>query len=212
MRKSVPKVDDEADPDAGSVDAEATDAHDEEPSEEDEGDGEPRAEAAEELDEEDDAGATIDAGGTLALREELEDLNDRHLRLAAEFNNFRRRTEQERLGAWSRAQADIVGKMLGVLDDLQRVAQLDTSNATVETIMEGIDLVERKFVRMLEDAGVEVHDPRDEPFDPEVMEAMMRVPAASEDGDGTVAEVFEKGYSLKGVLIRPARVSVYVLG
>lgn len=213
MRKSVPKVDDEAAPDVEGVeDADATDAHEEQPSQEDEGEGEPRAEAAEELGEEDDAGATIDADGTLALREALEDLNDRHLRLAAEFNNFRRRTEQERLGAWSRAQADVVGKMLGVLDDLQRVAQLDTSNATVETIMEGIDLVERKFVRMLEDVGVEVHDPTGEPFDPEVMEAMMRVPAESEDGDGSVAEVFEKGYSLKGVLIRPARVSVYVLG
>jgi molecular chaperone GrpE len=148
----------------------------------------------------------------VALREEFESLNDRHLRLAAEFNNFRRRSEQERLGAWSRAQADLVEKFIDVLDDLHRVAELDLSNATVETIMEGIDLVERKFVRMLGDAGVDMVDPAGEPFDPMSMEAMMRVPAESDVQADTVAQVFQKGYSLKGILIRPARVSVYTQG
>lgn len=140
---------------------------------------------------------------------ELEDLRDKHLRLVAEFNNFRRRTEQERLGAWARAQADLVAKFLDVLDDLNRVAQLDLSNATVDAIMEGIDLVERKFVRVLEDSGVEVIDPQDRAFDPELMEAVMRVTADSEEQDEQVAQVFQKGYSLKGILVRPARVSVY---
>ncbi|MDH3205300.1 MAG: nucleotide exchange factor GrpE [Gemmatimonadota bacterium] len=141
--------------------------------------------------------------------EDFEQLSDRHLRLVAEFNNYRRRTEQERLGAWARAQADMVAKFLDVLDDLNRVAQLDLSNATVEAIMEGVDLVERKFVRVLEDSGVEVIDPVGQPFDPERMEAMMRVPVDSEHQDDEVAQVFQKGYSLKGVLVRPARVSVY---
>lgn len=145
----------------------------------------------------------------VALREEFESLNDRHLRLAAEFNNYRRRVEQERLDSWARAQGDLVGRFLDVLDDLQRVAELDLSNATVEAIMEGVDLVERKFVRMLTDAGVEVLDPAGEPFDPERMEAMMRVPAESEEDDETVAQVFQKGYAMKGHLVRPARVSVF---
>lgn len=152
-----------------------------------------------------------DAGGE-GLTGELAQLNDRHLRLVAEFNNFRRRTEQERLGAWARAQADVVAKFLDVLDDLHRVAQLDLSNATVENIMEGIDLVERKFTRMLEDSGVEVIDPAGEAFDPERMEAVMRVPAESDDQDDVVAQVFQKGYTLKGVLVRPARVSVFKQG
>ena len=78
--------------------------------------------------------------------------------------------------------------------------------------MEGIDLVERKFVRMLADAGVEVLDPVGARFDPESMEAMMRVPAESEDDDDRVAQVFQKGYVLDGNLIRPARVSVYKHG
>jgi molecular chaperone GrpE len=143
------------------------------------------------------------------LREEFQDLNDKHLRLAAEFNNFRRRTEQERQESWSRAQADLLGRLLDVLDDLQRVADLDLSNATVEAIMEGVDLVERKFVRVLDDAGVDIIDPVEEDFDPERMEAIMRVPAESSDMEDRVAQVFQKGYALKGVLVRPARVSVY---
>lgn len=164
------------------------------------------------------AGASDGAAGPddgtelMALREEFEELNDRHLRLAAEFNNFRRRSEQERLSAWSRAQADLVGDLIDVLDDLHRVAELDLGNATVEAIMEGIDLVERKFMRKLEEAGVEVIEPRGEAFDPERMEAMMRVPAEDDDEEDTVAEVFQKGYSLKGILVRPARVSVYTDG
>lgn len=157
-----------------------------------------------------DAGDTPSEGDEVAaLRGEFDDLNDRHLRLVAEFNNFRRRTEQERLSAWARAQADLVAKFLDVLDDLHRVAELDLSNATVETIMEGIDLVERKFMRVLEDSGVEVINPQGERFDPEIMEAMMRVPAESADQDEEVAQVFQKGYALKGALVRPARVSVY---
>lgn len=148
----------------------------------------------------------------VALREEFESLNDRHLRLAAEFNNYRRRVEQERTDTWARAQAHIVARFLDVLDDLQRVAALDLTNATVEGIMEGIDLVDRKFVRMLSDAGVEVLDPQGERFNPETMEAMMRVPAESEEDDHKVAQVFQKGYALRGHLVRPARVSVLMLG
>lgn len=144
------------------------------------------------------------------LREDFDDLNDRHLRLAAEFNNYRRRVEQERLDTWARAQADLVGDLLDVLDDLQRVAALDLTTASVEGIMEGIDLVEQKFVRTLEDAGAEVLAP--EPgtrFDPESMEAMMRVPSDTEEEDDTVAQVFQKGYAFKGRLVRPSRVSVH---
>ena len=158
------------------------------------------------------ADSTGDADEVGQLQEEFEALNDRHLRLAAEFNNFRRRSEQERMSAWSRAQAGLVEKFLDVLDDLHRVADLDLSNATVEAIMEGIDLVERKFVRALEEANVEMIDPTDETFDPERMEAMMRVPAESDEQVDKVAQVFQKGYSLKGILVRPARVSVYTQG
>ena len=139
-------------------------------------------------------------------------LDDRHLRLVAEFANYRRRVEKEREAIWSRAQGEFVEKLLGVLDDLQRVAGLDLGNATVEAILEGIDLVDRKFERILADAGVEVLHPAGERFDPRTMEAVMRVPTESEEEEDRVAMVFEKGYALKGQLLRPARVSVLKLG
>jgi len=143
------------------------------------------------------------------LRWEFDALNDRHLRLAAEFNNYRRRSEQERIENRARAQADLLGRLLDVLDDLQRVAELDLESATVEAIMEGIDLVERKFVRVLDDTDVDVIDPVEAAFDPERMEAILRVPTDTAELDDRVAQVFQKGYALKGVLVRPARVSVF---
>lgn len=164
----------------------------------------------------DDPSAASDAaaeGGALeSARRDFEELNDRHLRLVAEFSNYRRRNDQERMSAWGRAQADVISKFLDVLDDLHRVAELDLSNASVEAIMEGVDLVERKFSRMLEDAGVEVIDPAGERFDPQRMEAILRMPAESADQDETVAQVMQKGYALKGALMRPARVAVYKHG
>ncbi len=162
---------------------------------------------------EDDAPPEVDGDADLlAVQTKFDELNDRHLRLAAEFNNFRRRTEQQRLELWTRAQADLVEKFLDVLDDLHRVADLDMSNTTVEGIMEGIDLVEKKFVRVVADAGMEMIDPVGEAFDPERMEAMMRVPTENEEEDDVVAQVFQKGYTLKGILVRPARVSVHKHG
>lgn len=145
------------------------------------------------------------------LQGEFDELNDRHLRLAAEFSNYRRRQENEMAESWSRAQADLVRRLLDVLDDLQRVSRLDPADeaVSVEAIVEGVDLVERKFLRMLEEAGVDVISPEGEPFDPATMEAMMRVPADSKEDDDLVAAVFQNGYRLKGHLVRPARVSVF---
>ena len=168
-------------------------------------DADAEAEAAADAPEGDEAGE----GG---LQRSYEELNDRHLRLVAEFSNYRRRNEQERLSAWGRAQGDVIVKFLDLLDDLQRVAKLDLSNATVDAIMSGVDLVERKFTRMLEDVGVEMIDPMGEAFDPQTMEAITRMPTESADQDDTVAQVFQKGYALKGQLLRPARVAVFKHG
>lgn len=148
-----------------------------------------------------------DAG---ALRRELDELNDRHLRLAAEFDNFRRRSQTEMSQSGTRAQANLVGGFLDVLDDFERVATLDPEQATVQSVLEGVQLMEQKLHRALTGAGLELVDPRDETFDPNTMEAMMRVPADSPDEDGEVAQVFQKGFVFKGHLLRPARVSVRV--
>lgn len=152
------------------------------------------------------------AAPTPDLQEELDELNDRHLRLAAEFTNYKRRAEGERLDIWSRAQADMVRQFVDALDDLQRVGAWQPDATTVEALVEGVDLVERKFRQALEAAGVDVLDPVGEKFDPNTMAAMMRVPAESEEEDDMVQDVIQKGYMLKGHLVRPSGVSVKKFG
>jgi molecular chaperone GrpE len=143
-----------------------------------------------------------------SLRREFDALNDRHLRLAAEFDNFRKRSQAEIGSSGTRAQAALVERLLEILDDLHRVTSMDTDGATVESVMEGVDLVERKMHRLLTDAGLETLDPQDDPFDPNIMEAMIRVPTESPEEDDTVAQVLQPGFRFRGHLIRPARVSV----
>ena len=162
-----------------------------------------------------DGGAIEEADGaepTPDLQAEFDELNDRYLRLVAEFTNYKRRVESERLDMWARAQVDMVRQFVDALDDLQRVGAWQADTTTVEALVEGVDLVERKFHQALEAAGVEVLDPAGEKFDPNTMAAMMRVPAESDEEDDIVQDVMQKGYMLKGHLVRPAGVSVKKFG
>jgi molecular chaperone GrpE len=143
------------------------------------------------------------------LTTELTRLRDQHLRLAADFENYRKRASTELTGNWTRARADLVRSLVEGLDDLQRVSQFTSEDTTVEALIEGVDLVERNFMKALTEAGLEVLDPVGERFDPNSMEAMMRVEAEEEGQDETVHQVFQKGYMFKDQLVRPARVSVY---
>ena len=143
------------------------------------------------------------------LHQELTTIKDRHLRLVAEFTNYRRRAESELSEAWARGQADMLGSFVDGLDDLQRVGAWQAESTTVEALVEGVDLVERKFRQALEAAGVELIDPVDEVFDPNIMEAMLGVPTEDPENDQKVQEVFQKGYRFKGHLVRPARVVVF---
>lgn len=159
-----------------------------------------QAERAPEADGGRDAAATAESA-------ELEALRDRHLRLAAEYDNFRKRTDRERQDSWTRAQAQIVEQLLDPLDDLQRVAHFKEADGA-GPVLEGVQLVERKLLRVLESAGLEVIDSAGQAFDPSIHEAIATTPAESDAEDDTVADVFQKGYRFKGVLLRPARVRV----
>ena len=143
------------------------------------------------------------------LQGELNQLQDKHLRLAAEFENYRKRVSGELASGWVRAQAEMARSLLDGLDDLQRVSQFTEEDATLETLIEGVDLVERKLMKALTGAGLEAFDPTGELFDPNTMEGMMRVPTEEEGQDETVHQLFQKGYMFKDQLVRPARVSVY---
>ena len=133
---------------------------------------------------------------------------DRHLRLAAEYDNFRKRTTKERAETWMRAQADLVGRLADALDDLSRFAHIDPKEIDSKTLHEGVDLVERKVWKELENAGVTRIDKAGVPFDPNVHEAVTMQPAAKPEQDHTVGQVVQPGYKMRDTLLRPARVIV----
>lgn len=144
-----------------------------------------------------------------ALDEELERLRDRLLRLQAEFDNYRKREARERAAAWGRAKADLTQKLLGPLDDLQRVAELDPDQTAAAGVIEGVSLVERKILETLEREGLSAVGEVGEPFDPNVHEAIGVWPADEEENDGRVAAVVSPGYRFGEQLLRPARVQVW---
>lgn len=145
------------------------------------------------------------------LGDEFDALKDRYLRLAAEFENYKKRMARERREAWSRAQAQVIANSLDALDDLGRVTALDPSKVSVQDVLSGVQLVERKLLRELESAGLRRIGLVGEDFDPNVHEAVGTMPAPSAEDDGTVAAVLQIGYHFGDVLLRPARVQVSVV-
>jgi molecular chaperone GrpE len=148
-----------------------------------------------------------EAGGD-ARDGELRALEERLLRLAAEFDNFRKRTERERAESWARAQAQLLERLLDPLDDLRRVLDTEGDASAAEAVREGVRLVEAKLSRSLESAGLAMVGVSGEPFDPELHEALMTGSAPTPEADGTVGQVLQRGYTFKGMLLRPARVQV----
>jgi molecular chaperone GrpE len=143
-----------------------------------------------------------------SLTTALQELEDRHLRLAAEYDNFRKRTVKERTQQEARAQADLVKKLLEPLDDLSRVSDLGSNDHDAAAILEGIRLVEAKLRRVLEQMGLRPIDAIGEPFNPEMHEAMITVATDHPDENEIVSQELTKGYLYRETLLRPALVEV----
>jgi molecular chaperone GrpE len=142
------------------------------------------------------------------LEDEVAQARDRHLRLAAEFDNYRKRIAKERVELSDRAQAAFVIRLVDVLDDLDRIVD-DARNTPPDALREALVLVDRKLRKELEAAGVERIDPVGRAFDPSEHEAVSTVPPPEPDKDHMVSATFQTGYRFKGQLVRPARVQVY---
>lgn len=141
-------------------------------------------------------------------RIETAELKDRHLRLAAEFDNFRRRTRQEQLQLRALAQADIARSVLPTLDDLARWRDIPNESTSVEALDQGLDLILRNLAKALEEHGVQRIETENEVFDPEWHQALMTSEASQPDEDQTISRVFLNGYRLGDLLVRPAQVEV----
>jgi molecular chaperone GrpE len=148
---------------------------------------------------------------TASARQEESDLpgeRDRYLRLAAEYDNYRKRAAKERQDAGARAQADLVRQLVEALDDVARFAHVDPATTDAGTIVQGVDMVEKKLLKALGNAGLEVINPVGETFDPALHEAVATEPTSAREDDHVVSRVYQPGYVFKSQLLRPARVVV----
>jgi molecular chaperone GrpE len=133
---------------------------------------------------------------------------DKYLRLAAEYDNYRKRSLKERQDAGTRAQADLVRQLVEALDDVARFAHVDPATTDAGTIVQGVDMVEKKLLKTLGNAGLEVINPVGETFDPALHEAVATEPTSAREDDHVVSRVYQPGYVFKSQLLRPARVVV----
>lgn len=139
-----------------------------------------------------------------ALNEALAAQEDKYLRLCAEYDNFRKRSQKEKEALWSEAKADTVSAFLPVYDNLERALKQDTAD---EAFKKGVEMTMTQLTDILKKLGVEVIEAQGQPFDPTFHNAVMHV----EDenfGENTVAEVFQAGFRLGEKIIRFAMVKV----
>jgi molecular chaperone GrpE len=137
------------------------------------------------------------------MRKERDDLRDQLLRRRADFENYRKRVERDRQQAGVDAVAALLKAMVPTLDNLDRALAAPGG----EGLREGVELIRRDLLALLESQGLTAEDPRGAAFDPERHQALMHESAPGHE-EGTVVEVFGKGYSYKDRLLRPALVKV----
>ncbi|MGO4526135.1 nucleotide exchange factor GrpE [Microvirga sp. 2MCAF35] len=147
------------------------------------------------------------------LEAEKADLKDKLLRLMADMENLRRRTEREIADARTYAVANFARDMLNVADNIHRAIESvpeearSTAEGAFKGLIEGIDLTERDLLKTLERHGVKKLDPQGQKFDPNVHQAMFEIPNA-EVPNGTVLQVVQSGYVIGERVLRPALVGV----
>jgi molecular chaperone GrpE len=143
-----------------------------------------------------------------ALENQLNELNDKYLRLFSEFDNYRKRTNKERLDLLKTASEDTIISLLPVLDDFERAMAAMEKNGVTGVDVEGIRLIYNKLLGILTKKGLEPMNTKGQPFDTDYHEALTTIPAPEEEMKGKVIDEIEKGYLLGGKVIRFARVVV----
>ncbi len=142
------------------------------------------------------------------LKKDNSELKDKFLRLAAEFDNYKKRTLKEKIEMMKTAATDTVSALLPVLDDFDRAKKNADDENSAENFSEGVSLVYQKLYNVLKQKGLEPMDTNGQPFDPEYHEAITEIPAPTNELKGKVVDTVEKGYLLNEKIIRHAKVVV----
>ena len=142
------------------------------------------------------------------LEEKAAKDKDDYIRLMAEFDNFRRRTSQEKLELISSASAETIKGLLPVLDDCERAIKVLLDSNDSDAAKEGTELIFSKLMSYLKSKGLAVIEAMGQPFDTDVHEAVAQFPVQDEEQKGKVFDVVQTGYTLNGKVIRFAKVVV----
>lgn len=142
------------------------------------------------------------------LQIKVNELNDKYLRLSAEFDNYRKRTAKEKMDLIKTAGEDIFLSMLPVIDDMERALQTIDEAQDIKAVKEGVDLIYNKFKEFLKSKGVKEIEARNAEFDTDLHEAITKIPAPDKKLKGKVVDVVEKGYFLHDKVIRFPKVVI----
>ncbi len=140
--------------------------------------------------------------------EKCSELNDKNLRLMAEFDNFRKRTLKEKADLIKSGGENVLKEMLPLVDDFERAIKSMETSEDVEGVKEGLNLIYNKFIKFLNDHSVKSIDVIGEKFDDEIHEAVSLFPAQDEEQKGKIIDCMEKGYTLNEKVIRFPKVIV----
>jgi molecular chaperone GrpE len=138
----------------------------------------------------------------------LADMQDKFLRQAAEFDNYRKRTVKEKAELIKNGSADIMTEILPFIDDLERAIANSQKSEDFQTLKDGIEIIYNKLMRTLEQKGLQKISPKDEPFDTDFHEAIAMIPAPNEESKGKVLDCTRDGYKLNDKVLRHAQVAV----
>jgi molecular chaperone GrpE len=141
------------------------------------------------------------------LQGKLQEMEQRYLRLYADFDNFRRRTRLEFEAAEKYRAQSLVTDLLPALDNFERALKVEVEDEKAKSILQGMEMVYRSLLEALKKEGVEAIESVGKPFDPHLHQAVMQVEDSNYEPN-TVVEEFQKGYKLKDRVIRPAMVKV----
>ena len=142
------------------------------------------------------------------LTQKCNDLNDKNLRLMAEFDNYRKRTLKERSDLIKTAGENILSSMLPLVDDFERALKAMETAEDIVAVKEGVDLIYGKFIAFLLQNGVKAIPTENEVFDTDLHEAITTFPAPTEDLKGKIIDCASKGYTLNEKVIRFSKVVV----
>ncbi len=196
----------------GDTAAEERDEQEQSPGNKQGGQSEEQEHSADEQDVQDEAQARKEEEPAKSpeelLEEKVADLQDKYLRLSAEYDNYRKRTLREKMELQENAREDIFVNILPVVDDLERALEVVDTAKDIKAVKEGMKLIHTKFSNYLKQQGVKEIEALDLALDTDLHEAVTKIPVDSKKKKGKVVDVIEKGYMLRDKVIRFAKVVI----